>query len=174
MKLWRAVLKKVQDDLDSYNGPAQPQGLWEHHTGSYGLRDHIDEVLYYVMQILDIENTAEDLENKGFEEKALVLAAVTHDVSKIQGDLSQEHSHNSAKVFSRIWKKLQKTHHETAEDKKIYEMANWLIKNHHINFTDPELFAKKLNNHSWFPYLLVLIAADLSSISESWISSKEY
>ena len=54
MKLWRAVYHKALSILGSFNGPAQPEGLWEHHVNKDGLIRHTNEVIYYIMQIANI------------------------------------------------------------------------------------------------------------------------
>jgi hypothetical protein len=169
VKLVEELRKLHEDNLR----PAQPKGLWEHHKQKAGLFAHSYNVASLVYQSILNEDHYDILssDQETWIKLLSVVFGLGHDIIKVVENYDDgDHAHKSAQVLEDILNNF-----ELSTETK--DLLVTMVKYHHLNFENPEAFAKKGNGlfpEELFPFVLVGISADLLSIGGDMVIENIY
>jgi len=96
-------------------------------------------------------------------EKIIEVFALSHDIAKVYGEDGYDHAEKSYEKMKEI---IEETVPEL--DPEIKKIILLMVRFHHLNFDDPQAFAKQGSGYfepEYFPFVLLAIAADLLSIA---------
>jgi len=165
------LLNHLREIHEQNPRPAQPEGLWEHHKYKSGLKIHSENISKLLT--IALENYVPSQMINDAHRILFQLYGYAHDIAKAALDYDEiDHAEKSHEWLINYLKDKFGISERRAEEMELLKVLLIMVKHHHLNFADPQCFAKRaecLNLTDYFPFILIAASADMLDIGISWI-----